>query len=301
MVIEKLTPESKKMLNFSNACLVTNQESLFENLREYWQTDKLNMKHRLADLVGEHECGLYIIDTNVSDMNIWPAPLLAEPDAYSKLWLFLVSRLSDTFKLQNLPTNARFFDRDHFEIGDLMSFIKTQSDPELGKIIAEVNYFENIKSFFIRMENGKMYNLRLSDLPEGDSSGVIKWSIGEEHKYIQVIQQSGNRFEIPWDDILYHCEPEYEYYRGKLDQNADKSLKLIGERVRELREAKGLSISDLAIKAGMKRPNLSRLEHGRHQPSLETLERIAESLGISVAQLITKRFAKPTTGNSGGR
>jgi transcriptional regulator with XRE-family HTH domain len=99
---------------------------------------------------------------------------------------------------------------------------------------------------------------------------------------------------------LYHCEPEYEYYRGKLDPDADKSLKLIGERVRELREAKGLSISDLAIKAGMKRPNLSRLEHGRHQPSLETLERIAESLGISVARLVAKRFVKSTTGNSGG-
>ncbi|MGB7726258.1 MAG: helix-turn-helix transcriptional regulator, partial [Dehalococcoidales bacterium] len=71
-----------------------------------------------------------------------------------------------------------------------------------------------------------------------------------------------------------------------------------GERVRELREAKGLSISDLAIKAGMKRPNLSRLEHGRHQPSLETLERIAESLGISVAQLVTKRLVKSAAGNT---
>ena len=300
MVIENLTPENKKMLNFNNACLVTNQDSLFENLKEHWQSDTFSIKHRLADLVGEHECGLYIIDTNVSDMNIWPAPLLADPDAYSKLWLFLVSRLSDTFKLQNLPANARFFDRNHFDIGDLVSFIKTQSDPELGKIIAEVNYFENIKSFFIRMESGKMYDLHLSDLPEADSSRVIKWSIGEEHNYIQVIQQSGNRFEIPWDDILFHCEAEYEYYVGKLDQNTDKSLKRIGERVRELREAKGLSISDLAIKTGMKRPNLSRLEHGRHQPSIETLERIAESLGISVAQLVTKRLAKSTSGTTFG-
>ena len=298
MVIENLTPENKKMLNFNNACLVTNQDSLFENLKEHWRYDTLSIKHRLADLVGEQECGLYIIDTNVSDMNIWPAPLLADPDAYSKLWLFLVSRLSDTFKLQNLPTNARFFDRDHFDIGDLMSFIKTQSDPELGKIIAEVNYFENIQSFFIRMENGKMYNLHLSDLAEADSSKVMEWSIGEEHNYIQVIQQTGNRFDIPWDDILYLCEPEYEYYRGKLDPDPNKGLKLIGGRVRELREAKGLSISDLAIKAGMKRPNLSRLEHGRHQPSLETLERIAESLGISVAQLVTKRLAKSTAGNT---
>jgi len=298
MVTENLAPENKKIEGFTKACLVTDQDSLVENLKDLWQSNALSIKHRLADLIGEHECGLYIIDTNINDMDIWPAPLLADPAAYSKLWLFLVSRLSDTFSLQNLPANARFFDREHLKIGDLVSFIKTQSDPELGKMIAKVDYFENIQSFFIRMENGKMYNLRLSELAEADSSKVTEWSIGEEHNYIQVTQASGNWFEIPWDDILYHREPEYEYYKGNLDQDADKSLKLIGERVRELREAKGLSVNDLAIKAGMKRPNLSRLEHGRHQPSLDTLERIAESLGISVALLVTMRPVKSAIGNS---
>ena len=298
MVIENLAPENKKVEGFGKACLVTDQDSLSENLKGHRQFRELHIKHRLADLIGEHECWLYIIDTNVNDMNIWPAPLLADPDAYSKLWLFLVSRLSDTFRLQNLPANARFFDREHFKIGDLVSFIKMQSDPELGKRIAEVNYFENIRSFFIRMENGKMYNLRLSDLAEADSSKVTECSIGEERNYIRVTQESGNWFEIPWDDIWYHCEPEYEYYKGKRDQDSDKSLKQIGERVRELREAKGLSVSDLAIKAGMKRPNLSRLEHGRHQPSLETLERVAEALEASVAELVASRPLKAASRNT---
>ncbi len=299
MVIENLALEKKKVERFEKACLVTDQDSLSENLKCHWQPSALTIKHRLADLIGERECWLYIIDTNVNDMNIWPAPLLADPDAYSKLWLFLVSRLSDTFRLQNLPANARFFDREHFKIGDLVSFIKMQSDPELGKRVAEVNYFENIRSFFIRMENGKMYNLRLSDLAEADSSKVTEWSIGEERNYIRVTQESGNWFEIPWDDILYHCEPEYEYYKGKRDQDSDKSLKQIGERVRELREAKGFSVNDLAIKAGMKRPNLSRLEHGRNQPSLETLERVAEALETSVAELVARRPVKSASGDTG--
>jgi len=38
----------------------------------------------------------------------------------------------------------------------------------------------------------------------------------------------------------------------------------------------------------MKRPNLSRLESGKHQPSLETMERIAEALGVTVAEILTK-------------
>ena len=50
--------------------------------------------------------------------------------------------------------------------------------------------------------------------------------------------------------------------------------------------------------AGMKRPNLSRLEHGRNQPSLETLERIAESLGMAVAELVATQPNKSVIRNS---
>jgi transcriptional regulator with XRE-family HTH domain len=33
-------------------------------------------------------------------------------------------------------------------------------------------------------------------------------------------------------------------------------------------------------------PNLSRLESGKHVPSLETLERVAGALGVRVADLV---------------
>jgi transcriptional regulator with XRE-family HTH domain len=38
----------------------------------------------------------------------------------------------------------------------------------------------------------------------------------------------------------------------------------------------------------MKRPNLSRLEHGKHLPSLETLEQLADALEVPVAQLLVR-------------
>ena len=41
----------------------------------------------------------------------------------------------------------------------------------------------------------------------------------------------------------------------------------------------------------MKRPNLSRLEHGQHLPSLETLERVAAALAVPVAELVAVREA----------
>ena len=144
------------MERLEKASLVTDQKSLYDDLNEYWSSGRLRVKHRLADLVGEHDCSLYIVDTRVNDMHIWPAPLLADPDARSKLWLFLVSGLADTFRLQNLPANTRFFDRKHSALGDLVSFIKKHSDPELARRMAEVTYLDNVRSFFIRMKNGKI-------------------------------------------------------------------------------------------------------------------------------------------------
>ena len=66
------------------------------------------------------------------------------------------------------------------------------------------------------------------------------------------------------------------------------SAQRIGQKIRQLRIAKGYSIEALAQKAGMKRPNLSRLESGKHQPSLETLEHLAEALDVTVAEILTK-------------
>ncbi|MBI4284303.1 MAG: helix-turn-helix transcriptional regulator [Chloroflexi bacterium] len=128
----------------------------------------------------------------------------------------------------------------------------------------------------------------MSNLQEADSTGVVKWSLSRNRDYIKVIQESGNQFEIPWDDVLYHCEPQYEFYKEKQFEDHGTAVSQIGERVRQLRREKGYSIQTLAAKSGMKRPNLSRLEHGHHQPSLETLERIAKALEVPVVNLVAK-------------
>lgn len=46
------------------------------------------------------------------------------------------------------------------------------------------------------------------------------------------------------------------------------------------------TITALAQAAGMERPNLSRLEHGKHVPSLDTLERVAKALRVPVVKLV---------------
>lgn len=55
---------------------------------------------------------------------------------------------------------------------------------------------------------------------------------------------------------------------------------VIGERLRLLREQKGLSQGDVEKASGLFRCYISRVEHGHTVPSLETLERFATALDV---------------------
>jgi transcriptional regulator with XRE-family HTH domain len=61
---------------------------------------------------------------------------------------------------------------------------------------------------------------------------------------------------------------------------------IIGDRLRELREAKKLSQRDIQQRTGLLRAYISRVENGHTVPAVETLERIARALEIPIYQLM---------------
>ena len=64
-----------------------------------------------------------------------------------------------------------------------------------------------------------------------------------------------------------------------------KHIKTLGEKIRELRDEKDLSLRELAKKIGISAAFLSDIELGRRYPSDKILLRIAEELGISKEDL----------------
>jgi len=88
--------------------------------------------------------------------------------------------------------------------------------------------------------------------------------------------------------VLYLQEPTYPYHKARAERRDAEAgrAERIGARIRHERDARGWSLGELARRAGMQPPNLSRLETGKHMPSLDTLERVAEALGVRVADLV---------------
>jgi len=63
----------------------------------------------------------------------------------------------------------------------------------------------------------------------------------------------------------------------------------LGARLRELRLEAGLTQAELARRTGIHRPNIARVEAGRHTPSLETLARLANAIGVSTTHVLVSR------------
>ena len=68
--------------------------------------------------------------------------------------------------------------------------------------------------------------------------------------------------------------------------NRDDYLRNFGERVKQIRTAKGMSQDELAIKSGYtSRSTISKIEHGRADVPRSQIVLIAQALGVSPMEL----------------
>lgn len=101
------------------------------------------------------------------------------------------------------------------------------------------------------------------------------------------IEQAKNAYSKKFDDNVPDS-PTNQNVSTKENEITypDNFGELIGQRIREKRNAIGLTQKDLAQLTGIKRPNIARLEKGQCLPNLNTLLKVSTSLHISVKELL---------------
>lgn len=63
---------------------------------------------------------------------------------------------------------------------------------------------------------------------------------------------------------------------------------ILGTNVRQLRKAKGLSQERFALEHGFDRTYISGIERGERNPTILVVERLAEALEVSIAELLVE-------------
>jgi len=66
----------------------------------------------------------------------------------------------------------------------------------------------------------------------------------------------------------------------------EELLVTIGNRIKELRESKKISLQDLCDFCDFEKPNLVRIEKGRTNPTLWTLFKISSALKIGLKDIV---------------
>ena len=82
-----------------------------------------------------------------------------------------------------------------------------------------------------------------------------------------------------------------------IDKNAvpnidkDNSGVRIGQRIKTIREARGMTRAELGALVGLDQNRVQQYENGRRKPKLPLLKKIAEALGVSIIALMEPTFA----------
>ena len=94
-------------------------------------------------------------------------------------------------------------------------------------------------------------------------------------------------------------------------ETAARVAKIVGESLRDIRRRQGHSLDTLALASGVSRAMLGQIETGKSVPTITVLWKIADALGVPMAQLIAdpdaphfqvlRKAESPAVSDSSGR
>lgn len=95
-----------------------------------------------------------------------------------------------------------------------------------------------------------------------------------------VVSNWENNYNLPNNERLKRIA---ELGRISIEELMQETSSLkIGDRIKELRKEKGFTQNELAEFSGLSRSYLSDVENSRKNPSVETVEKLAESFGMKL-------------------
>ncbi len=138
----------------------------------------------------------------------------------------------------------------------------------------------------VQLASGHRYFLHAGHLGV-DPGDVLGVAVDDLEDGVSVTLAGNRSTSFASDLVLYHCEPAYRRRLQKASAGDEPLSSRVGRKVRSIRESRGMSLRELARRTGMAPANASKLETGKHEPKLETLERVASALGTSLADLVS--------------
>jgi transcriptional regulator with XRE-family HTH domain len=158
----------------------------------------------------------------------------------------------------------------------------TELDKLHVRLIDSVGFDKTRNAVAVRFNDGDVCEATLDALEVPTDKRVEAIRIDEFRRGIEIQFVDGSMHDVSADYITWLTRPDYA-----AAYPADAALgPRVGTSIRELRKVRRIAQAALADMVGMQPPNLSRLEAGKHVPTLDVLLRVANALDVSLSALL---------------
>ncbi|GMU56635.1 MAG: hypothetical protein AMXMBFR33_57810 [Candidatus Xenobia bacterium] len=146
----------------------------------------------------------------------------------------------------------------------------------------------NGSTLIVLFQDGAEAKIPYSKL-RADSGKPIKkvFKILHEDQHSIILDTDEGEAGIPWDFARHFAEDKK--FKEEEEAVLQESQRIFGERLKALRECKGLSQVSLEKKSGVGRVTIHRIEKGSQSPNYETIQKLAKGLDMPFAALVTKQ------------
>ncbi len=127
--------------------------------------------------------------------------------------------------------------------------------------------------------------LKESLIPHGIKD--IEWEKITFNPFDITIPAKHNSIQIPWDKLRVLTDSEFAKHLAGL---AEKQAKMIGSKIKRLRQKKGIKSNELAKRTGITPQTISRIEQGHTDLGFTTLRKILAAMGYSLKDLANQEI-----------
>src|SRR5436190_23124743 len=159
--------------------------------------------------------------------------------------------------------------------------MKPWNDVAYQRITSAESLGDNIVVHFENGETSEVANRVLIPFDFSD----IKWDDIKYNPFEIIVPAQPEPIHIPWDKIRVLTDKEFA---KDLANRSEKQSKLIGLKIKRLREKKGIRSNELAERAGITPQTISRIEQGHTDVGFATLRKILASMGYSLSDLASQ-------------
>lgn len=109
--------------------------------------------------------------------------------------------------------------------------------------------------------------------------------VGHSGETVVLGDETGREVDVSAESLRAALDDKH---RAALRRADEGERRLVGARIRAVRETAGFSQLELSRRSGVAQESLSRIETGHSDPRLGTLRRLAQGMGLSLNQLLER-------------